>query len=114
MPLLDTINERKIRLFDYERICNPEPPHERLVAFGRFAGIVGMQDFLVGLGSYLLMRRMGTPFFNISYAYMYKDLECMIQSDKIVAEMIQEEGLPPQICPLIFGFTSKGRCSQGA
>ena len=114
MPLLDTINERKIRLFDYERICNAEPPHERLVAFGRFAGIVGMQDFLVGLGSFLLMRRMGTPFFNMSFAYMHKDLECMKQSDAIVAQLIQEEGLPSQICPLIFGFTSKGRCSQGA
>jgi alpha-aminoadipic semialdehyde synthase len=54
MPLLDAMLSKNIRMLDYEKICAVEPPNERLVAFGRYAGIVGIQDFMVGLGNFLL------------------------------------------------------------
>jgi len=39
MPLLDKILELNIRLVDYECIRDD---HERLVAFGRYAGLAGV------------------------------------------------------------------------
>ena len=60
MPLLDKFNELSIRMVDFECIRSvPEPgkPAERLVAFGRYAGIAGAFDFLRGIGEYLLERK---------------------------------------------------------
>jgi alpha-aminoadipic semialdehyde synthase len=45
MPLLDKLLELRIRLIDYECIRDEK---ERLVAFGRYAGIAGTVDFLRG------------------------------------------------------------------
>ena len=57
MPLLDKFLELNTRLVDFE--CIREQPVEgqkpdRLVAFGRYAGIAGAFDFLRGMGEYLL------------------------------------------------------------
>lgn len=60
MPLLDQLLERKIRMVDFERICEKPTPGkkpERLVAFGRYAGIAGAFDFIRGIGEYLLERK---------------------------------------------------------
>jgi alpha-aminoadipic semialdehyde synthase len=54
MNALDHILENNIRLIDYEKICDSEG--KRLVAFGRFAGLAGMIDFLSGLGIFLFQR----------------------------------------------------------
>lgn len=48
MPLLDEILKKDIRLFDYEKISDEKG--NRLIAFGRFAGIAGTIDYLSGLG----------------------------------------------------------------
>ena len=53
MPLLDKLLEKKIRMVDFECIRNPETK-DRLVAFGRFAGIAGAFDFLRGCGEFML------------------------------------------------------------
>jgi alpha-aminoadipic semialdehyde synthase len=53
MPLLDSMLEKKIRMIDFEPIKDPIT-NDRLVAFGRFAGIAGAFDFLRGCGEYLL------------------------------------------------------------
>jgi alpha-aminoadipic semialdehyde synthase len=54
MKALDHILQNNIRLIDYEKICDSEG--KRLVAFGRFAGLAGMIDFLSGLGIFLFQR----------------------------------------------------------
>lgn len=57
MPLLDKLLEKKIRLVDFECIREPKEDGkipQRLVAFGRYAGIAGAFDFLRGIGEYLL------------------------------------------------------------
>jgi alpha-aminoadipic semialdehyde synthase len=54
MKALDHILENNIRLIDYEKIC--DSAGKRLVAFGRFAGLAGMIDFLSGLGIFLFQR----------------------------------------------------------
>ncbi|VDM04890.1 unnamed protein product [Schistocephalus solidus] len=72
MELLDTILERKIRMFDYECMVNEK--NLRVLAFGKFAGYSGMIDILHGLGQRLLALGHTTPFMNIR---MF-DYECMV------------------------------------
>lgn len=60
MGLLDKILELKLRMVDYECIREPVVPGvipQRLVAFGRYAGIAGAFDFFRGCGEYLLERK---------------------------------------------------------
>jgi len=54
MPLLDKMLALNIRMIDFERI---RKNNERLVAFGRFAGIAGAFDFIRGVGEYLLEKK---------------------------------------------------------
>lgn len=69
MEALDTILARNIRLLDYERIVNES--NQRLIAFGRYAGIAGAIDFLKGFGEYILMSGVSTPFLHCNCAYKY-------------------------------------------
>ena len=48
METLDRILQLNIRLIDYEKITDDH--NNRLIAFGRFAGIAGAIDFLSGFG----------------------------------------------------------------
>ena len=53
MPLLDKFLEMRVRMIDFETIRDKEGVN-RLVAFGRYAGIAGAFDFLRGCGEFLL------------------------------------------------------------
>lgn len=115
MPALKEILKKKIRLIDYECIreatgVNPD----RLVAFGKFAGIAGAVDFLQGIGEFLLNRKIYTPFLNTGYSYMFPSVDDAKLSIKMVGEMISKKHLPKELCPFIIGFTSSGRVSKGA
>lgn len=60
MPLLDKLLAKNIRMVDFECIrTKPESGKmpERLVAFGRYAGIAGAFDFIRGIGEYLLEKK---------------------------------------------------------
>lgn len=55
MPLLDAMLEKKIRQIDFECIREKKEDNpQRLVAFGRYAGIAGAFDFFRGIGEFLL------------------------------------------------------------
>lgn len=60
MPLLDAILEKNIRLIDYERMI--DETGQRLVSFGKYAGVAGMINILHGLGLRLLALGHHTPF----------------------------------------------------
>lgn len=61
MPLLDALLEKNIRLVDYECIVKGGlRGGQRLVAFGRFAGIAGTIDTMRGLGERMLALGYGT------------------------------------------------------
>jgi len=113
MPMLDVILRKNIRLFDYECIIDPKTGR-RLVAFGEFAGMAGMIDFLRGLGERLLALGYSTPFLHLASSYMYVNLEAAQEAVRRVGNAIRENGLPAPICPLTFVFTATGRVSQGA
>lgn len=51
---------QNIRLIDYERMCDERG--QRVVAFGKYAGVAGMINILNGLGLRLLALGHHTPF----------------------------------------------------
>lgn len=65
MALLDACLEKNITLVDYERIVDDEGV--RIVAFGKYAGVVGMINILHGLGLRFLALGHHTPFMVIEH-----------------------------------------------
>lgn len=117
MPLLDKFLELNIRLVDFE--CIREKPVEgrkpdRLVAFGRYAGIAGAFDFLRGMGEYLLEKQFQTPFVHLGSTYMYEDFQAMCEALAKVSKNIKSAGLPKALTPLVIGVTGTGRCASGS
>lgn len=110
MPLLDTMLEKNIRIIDYECIReDKEQNPQRLVAFGRYAGIAGAFDFFRGVGEFLLQQKIQTPFIFLGSAYMYEDYEAMCDALKRIAKNIAKIGLPKQYSPMVFAVTGTGR-----
>lgn len=112
MPMLDDILDKKIRLIDYERIADDKK--QRLVAFGRFAGVCGTIDILHGLGNFLLNRGLGTPLINISQSYSYQSIHQAKNIIHQIGKEIELLGFPHELVPFIVGVTGDGRCSHGA
>lgn len=117
MGLLDKLLELNIRMVDYE--CIREAKKEgvvpqRLVAFGRYAGIAGAFDFLRGIGEYLLQRKFQTPFVYVGSSYMYGEYEDMKSALAKVNRDIVNGGLPRALCPFVVAVTGNGRVSQGS
>uniref|UniRef100_A0A7S2SNY8 Saccharopine dehydrogenase (NAD(+), L-glutamate-forming) n=1 Tax=Rhizochromulina marina TaxID=1034831 RepID=A0A7S2SNY8_9STRA len=117
MPLLDACRDRNIKLFDYE--CLLEQSTEasrgkRLVAFGKYAGIVGFVDILQGLGQQLLASGFSTPFIHSPQCFMFGSLEEAKARVKALGEEISRDGLPEGIGPLVFAFVGGGNVTKGA
>ena len=117
MPLLDKLKELNIRMVDFECIREPKSEEvkmpQRLVAFGRYAGIAGAFDFLRGIGEFLLQKQFQTPFL-IGSSYMYLDYEAMKFALARLGENIAAGGLPRKLAPMVFAVTGTGRVSQGS
>lgn len=71
--LLRTILEKKIQLIDYE--CLTDGKHNRILGFGRYAGIVGAYNGLLGYGKKY-------DLFHIKPAYLCRDMEEMMEEMK--------------------------------
>ena len=115
MPLLDALLEKRVRLIDYECICEDGVRSKpRKVAFGRYAGLAGMIDVQKGLGERMLALGHSTPFLNVGATYMYRDLEAAKKAVVECGERIKSEGTPPAFGPLVFTFAGDGLVSRGA
>ncbi|PAA51005.1 hypothetical protein BOX15_Mlig019791g2 [Macrostomum lignano] len=112
MPLLDTLLERNVRLLDYEKMVNPGG--KRIVAFGKYAGIVGMINILNGLGIRLLALGHHTPFMHIGPAHNYRSVEMAKQAVRDTGYEISLGNLPKSIGNMVVVFTGSGNVSQGA
>lgn len=73
MPALDHILKENIRLIDYEKITDEND--NRLIAFGKYAGIAGAIDFLKGFGEYIMQMGISTPLLNANCSYKYFELQ---------------------------------------
>ncbi|MFU8843775.1 MAG: bifunctional lysine ketoglutarate reductase /saccharopine dehydrogenase family protein [Bacteroidales bacterium] len=112
MPMLRKMIEKSVNLIDYEKIENDQG--QRLIFFGRFAGLAGMINSLWSLGERFKELGIETPFLKIRQSHTYHSLD---EARTIVSEVgrkITEVGLPAEISPLTIGFTGYGNVSQGA
>lgn len=112
MALLDKVLSERVSLYDYELIVGENG--KRLLAFGKYAGRVGMIDFLHGLGERFLNLGYSTPFLSLGSSYMYSSLSTAKGAVIAVGEEIAASGLPSAVSPLVFVFTGSGNVSQGA
>ena len=111
MPLLDAILERNIRLIDYEKMVLD---NQRVVAFGKYAGLAGFINILHGLGLRLLALGHHTPFMHIGPAHNYRNSGMAAQAVRDCGYEIALGMMPKSIGPLTFVFTGSGNVSQGA
>ncbi|XP_065349918.1 alpha-aminoadipic semialdehyde synthase, mitochondrial [Cloeon dipterum] len=112
MPLLDACLEKNIRLIDYEKLMDDRG--QRVVAFGKYAGVAGMVNILHGLGLRLLALGHHTPFMHVGPAHNYRSSFMARQAIRDAGYEISLGMMPRSVGPLTFIFTGSGNVSQGA
>lgn len=112
MPLLKRMMEQKINLIDYERIVDEQG--NRLIFFGRFAGLAGMINSLWSLGQRYAELGIDTPFLKIKQTHHYNSLDEAKEVISEVGKYIAKNGLPEAVTPLVIGITGYGNVSLGA
>jgi saccharopine dehydrogenase (NAD+, L-lysine forming) len=111
-PLLKTCLKKKITLIDYEHVV--DYAKERLVYFGRFAGICGMIDSLHYLGKRFEAQGYSTPLSQVRSALDYGTLEKARRHFRFVAKEMKRKGFPLKFAPFVVGITGHGNVAQGA
>ena len=112
MHLLKKMMQLKCNLIDYEKITNEKG--QRLIFFGKYAGNAGMIDTLWAFGQRLKWKGFDTPFSQIKQTIDYMDLDDAKNHISQIADIIQKEGLPSSISPVVVGFAGYGNVSKGA
>ncbi|MBT8378069.1 MAG: hypothetical protein KJN64_02440 [Ignavibacteria bacterium] len=112
MPILKKMMELKCNLIDYERIVDES--NNRLIFFGKHAGVAGIIESLHALGQKLEEKNIITPLKKIKQAYKYDSIEEAKQELKVIGEKIKKNGIPKELQPLIVGFAGYGNVSRGA
>ena len=112
MPMLKTMAGLGCNLIDYERVVDEK--NQRLIFFGRYAGLAGMLDTLHAFGQKMAARGLTTPFARIKQAYQYESLQAAKEAVAAVGNEIDSQGFPAELCPLIVGFAGYGNVSRGA
>ncbi|UCD14507.1 MAG: hypothetical protein JSW60_03560 [Thermoplasmatales archaeon] len=111
MPMLKKMMDLGCTLIDYERIVDEHG--NRLLFFGRFAGIAGMVDTLWAFGQKLNSNNIETPFNEIKQTIQYNNLDEIKKHLKKIGEEIQQHGFPRSITPLVIGVAGYGNVSKG-
>lgn len=112
MPMLKRMMELKCNLIDYERVVNER--NQRLIFFGRYAGLAGMIETLHAFGQKLKLQGYSTPLERIKQAYRYASIEEAKIDLQEIGEEINEKGFPPELSPIVVGFSGYGHVSIGA
>lgn len=112
MLLLDAILQKNIRLIDYEKLVDEHG--QRVVAFGKYAGVAGMLNILHGIGLRLLALGHHTPFMHLGPAHNYRNSMMARQAIRDTGYEIALGMMPKSIGPITFVFTGSGNVSQGA
>ncbi len=112
IPMLKRMMELGCNLIDYEKMTDARG--NRLIFFGRHAGLAGMIDTLWALGKRLSWKGILSPFSQIKNAYKYQTLSEAREGVSLAGKKIKKHGLPKPITPLVFGITGYGHVSSGA
>lgn len=111
MPMLQRMMDLGCNLIDYEKIVDDHGC--RLIAFGYYAGIVGVMETLWALGQHLASEHIENPFSALPHVYQAYDLPALKKQMQQVGELIRTQGLPTQLSPFIVGITGYGNVSRG-
>lgn len=113
MGMLRRLMALKCNVIDYERIVNAAG--QRLIFFGRHAGLAGMIDTLWGVGQRLAFERVKpNPLAEVKLAHQYPNLAAAMDHLRRIGAQIAREGLPDGLAPFVVGFTGYGNVSAGA
>ncbi len=112
MPSLKQMMAKKINLIDYECIVNDK--NQRLIFFGRFAGLAGMINSFWSIGQRWKELGILTPFLTLKQTHNYNSLDEAKNAVAKVAEEVKKGGLPRELEPLVVGVTGYGNVSRGA
>ncbi len=111
MPMLQRMLDLGCTLIDYEKICDESG--QRLIFFGRFAGLAGMIDSLWALGRRLKTEGFTTPLAEIEPAVAYPSLHEAKLAIRAAGEQIASDGLPASLLPMTFGIAGYGNVAGG-
>ena len=112
MPLLKQMMAKKVNLIEYERIVNEK--NQRMIFFGRFAGLAGMINSFWSVGQRWKELGVLTPFLELKQTHKYNSLDEAKEAIAKVANEIKKGGLPRELEPMVVGLTGYGNVSQGA
>lgn len=112
MSMLQKILDLKCNLIDYEKIVDDND--NRLIFFGKHAGIAGMIDALWAFGQRLKSEKISDHFHEIKKAYQYDSLKQAENIIKKIGKKIERDGIPEKLLPLVCGITGYGNVSKGA
>lgn len=110
--LLAEFLKKKITLIDYEHITGSHG--QRLVYFGRYAGICGMVDTLYVYGQKLKTEGISNPFSELKSAVQYGTYNSAKKALNNIETKIKKDGFGKNICPFVIGILGHGNVSQGA
>lgn len=112
MGMLKHMMDLKCNLIDYERVVNEK--HQRLIFFGKYAGLAGMIEVLHAYGQKLKLQGYDTPLEKVKQPYEYGTVANAKKAIEAIGKEIDEVGLPVELAPLVFGFAGYGNVSRGA
>ena len=112
MPLLQRFMDKGATLIDYELIKDEQG--NRLIAFGRFAGVAGMNDALWALGQKLEARGITGPLCLFRPTTTHRDLVDLFGHLNRLSKRLAGENLAGIDGPLIVGIAGYGRVGRGS
>jgi alpha-aminoadipic semialdehyde synthase len=110
--LLAAFLKKKITLIDYEHITGSLG--QRLVYFGRYAGICGIIDTLHVFGRKAELKGNPNPFSDLQSAIHYGTYGSAKKALDQVVKKIQKKGFDKNITPFVIGILGHGNVSRGA
>jgi len=88
--------------------------NQRLIFFGKYAGLAGMIEVLHAYGQKLKLQGYDTPLEKIKQPYEYGSVANAKKEIEAIGYEIDEVGLPVELAPIVFGFAGYGNVSRGA
>jgi alpha-aminoadipic semialdehyde synthase len=111
MPMLKRMMELGCNLIDYEKVT--DDTGQRLIFFGRHAGLAGMLDTFWAFGQRLAWEGIPNPFAQIRLAHRYANLDEAMAALAEIKRRIEVEGIPREVSPLILGVAGYGNVASG-
>ena len=111
MPMLRKMMAKKVNLIDYEKIVDDKG--QRMIFFGRYAGIAGIINSLWALGQRWSREGYQSPFLKLQQTHQYDSLEEAKAVIREIADDISNKGLKSAKAPLVVGITGYGNASKG-